>query len=464
MPQQVHHSTTGDGTNQELPVAIHPDDARDKVFTAILMALSKMGNKPSSPKELANVIIQHEYATLGGATPFATVSSRISQHFKRAAKHNPPRAPLLAKHVDQNHSRKINYSLAKEAVSTHSLTRRISTHDIGQEIKQQTTFPRKRTTAIDIPTSDSEADTQLQKRPRLNTVDPISTLPEDESEGEMSDYHEDMLQGDDNPNTPNTIQIPPAPPSSPLHPWPPKRTNHTGEYDFWAPHSFDHDLDTIFLSNSTTPSSCSDSLDIDTPESTSMSELDTYFHTTKKASRHHTLRSRNNTKNNHHNNHNHNNSSNNNTNNLPLSLPKKVLLANANRSLSGERDPAGLRRKSWPEQSTCEMPWDRPLKEIIDRPWTISQKTLGSLVCDELAFNDNMFSTVLKFRRLTDRQGAKDHGDLACVFLEEGHVNATQLDKLIYQLLHHHVLDISETEKTGVVQITKGPLATRGVW
>ena len=48
-----------------LPVPIHPDDAKDKVFTAILKALLKMGNKPSSPKELANVIVKYKYATLG---------------------------------------------------------------------------------------------------------------------------------------------------------------------------------------------------------------------------------------------------------------------------------------------------------------------------------------------------------------------------------------------------------------
>lgn len=48
-----------------LPVPIHPDDAKDKVFTAILKALIKMGNKPSSPKELANVIVKYKYATLG---------------------------------------------------------------------------------------------------------------------------------------------------------------------------------------------------------------------------------------------------------------------------------------------------------------------------------------------------------------------------------------------------------------
>lgn len=50
---------------QELPGTIHPDDAKDKVFTAILKALLKLGNKPSSPKELANVIMKYKYATLG---------------------------------------------------------------------------------------------------------------------------------------------------------------------------------------------------------------------------------------------------------------------------------------------------------------------------------------------------------------------------------------------------------------
>ncbi|KAI8580110.1 hypothetical protein K450DRAFT_239453 [Umbelopsis ramanniana AG] len=106
-------------SKQPLP-SIHPDDARDKVFTAIMKALLKVGNKPSSPRELSNVITKYKYATLGGATPFATVSSRISQHFKRAAEHNPPRAPLLAKHVDQRHARKINYSLVTDSIQSKS--------------------------------------------------------------------------------------------------------------------------------------------------------------------------------------------------------------------------------------------------------------------------------------------------------------------------------------------------------
>lgn len=46
-------------------LAIHPDDAKDKVFAAILKALIKMGNSPSSPKELANSIVKHKLATLG---------------------------------------------------------------------------------------------------------------------------------------------------------------------------------------------------------------------------------------------------------------------------------------------------------------------------------------------------------------------------------------------------------------
>lgn len=57
--------TTTKERQNGLPVTIHPDDAKDKVFTAILKALLKMGNKPSSPKELANIIVKHKYATLG---------------------------------------------------------------------------------------------------------------------------------------------------------------------------------------------------------------------------------------------------------------------------------------------------------------------------------------------------------------------------------------------------------------
>jgi len=67
MPQKAtsHVDQKTKQQNDGLPVSIHPDDAKDKVFTAILKALIKMGNKPSSPKELANTIVKHKYATLG---------------------------------------------------------------------------------------------------------------------------------------------------------------------------------------------------------------------------------------------------------------------------------------------------------------------------------------------------------------------------------------------------------------
>ncbi|RUS27921.1 hypothetical protein BC938DRAFT_482567 [Jimgerdemannia flammicorona] len=108
--------TTTTASRQPLPFPIHPDDAKDKVFTAILKALARVDNKPSSPKELANTIIKYKYATLGGATPYATVSSRISQHFKRAAEHNPPRPPLLAKHIDTVYPRRTQYSVVDVGV------------------------------------------------------------------------------------------------------------------------------------------------------------------------------------------------------------------------------------------------------------------------------------------------------------------------------------------------------------
>ncbi|KAJ1967095.1 hypothetical protein H4R35_006811, partial [Dimargaris xerosporica] len=116
------HSTSSSTTrpsslSEKLPYNlhnIHPDDSRDKVFVAILKALMFMENRPSSPKELANCIMKCGFTVLGGATPYATVSSRISQHFKRAAEHKPPRKPILGRLVDSKHTRKIHYYLATD--------------------------------------------------------------------------------------------------------------------------------------------------------------------------------------------------------------------------------------------------------------------------------------------------------------------------------------------------------------
>ncbi|RKP36061.1 hypothetical protein BJ085DRAFT_34332, partial [Dimargaris cristalligena] len=96
--------TSGTSPTKRLPYNLenlHPDDARDKVFVAILKALIFMGNRPSSPKELAHCIMKQKFTILGGNTPYATVSSRISQHFKRAAEHKPPRPPILGDDTDE---------------------------------------------------------------------------------------------------------------------------------------------------------------------------------------------------------------------------------------------------------------------------------------------------------------------------------------------------------------------------
>ncbi|KAI7897509.1 uncharacterized protein BX663DRAFT_528076 [Cokeromyces recurvatus] len=392
--------------NGGLPVPIHPDDAKDKVFTAILKALLKMGNKPSSPKELANIIVKHKYATLGGATPFATVSSRISQHFKRAAEHNPPRAPLLAKHVDQNHSRKINYSLATtESVSsntvsethdneddiitaagteedtnsiptqdptrTNSKTKRIPIIKITSSLKRKKT--RKLKSVIDSQGEEeeeeeergSDVDDEIEESDEKNTTEeskmtkkyklnnhhpspvteslsihpiqqdsqsgyysPILTHDSDEeSEGEHSDYHEEMLKGDvdldlnlhpitgrrysrrqssirfqnepvtkkllsndhdiiTHPHeTPNTTipkglasQDNNSPSNTGLGIRKPSfsfSSGFSGEQELWTPFSFEHDFDTVFLHDPSTAHHIP--FNITTPESISVSELDNYF-------------------------------------------------------------------------------------------------------------------------------------------------------------------------------------------
>lgn len=117
-----------------------------------------------------------------GATPFATVSSRISQHFKRAAEHNPPRPPLLARHFDENHSRKINYSLATEpspeapqttpppATATTQLTTRSSSRRKQPTNDSHKDQPQPQPQVLMLsdtspPTSDDEQQPQEQRAP-----------------------------------------------------------------------------------------------------------------------------------------------------------------------------------------------------------------------------------------------------------------------------------------------------------
>ncbi|KAG0796913.1 hypothetical protein G6F57_005392 [Rhizopus arrhizus] len=326
-----------------LPVPIHPDDAKDKVFTAILRALIKMENKPSSPKELANIIVKHKYATLGGATPFATVSSRISQHFKRAAEHNPPRAPLLAKHIDQNHSRKINYSLATESVpaaqqdeeeddekkeddernlrkksnKSHPTLRKSSRsrnehkiEKVEDELHPHISKKRK----VDQ-SSVSPSSTTSRRKSYTSAIEftKSSTSDEEDSQNEHSDYHEEMLKGSKDElsihtlkrpthKQPNTSNAPPSITSSHeesskpslLTPHAPREgtgmrkpsfsfsSGYPGEQELWTPFTFEHDFDNVFIHDPSTAHHIP--FNIATPESVSVSELDDYFGSTPSSS------------------------------------------------------------------------------------------------------------------------------------------------------------------------------------
>ncbi|KAJ3080373.1 hypothetical protein HK102_003106 [Quaeritorhiza haematococci] len=54
-------------TYENFTLELHPDDAKDKVLLAIVKALFKMGNRPSTPKELSTCILRHKLANLGYA-------------------------------------------------------------------------------------------------------------------------------------------------------------------------------------------------------------------------------------------------------------------------------------------------------------------------------------------------------------------------------------------------------------
>ncbi|PVU96876.1 hypothetical protein BB559_002217 [Furculomyces boomerangus] len=108
---------------------LYPDDSRDKVFVAILQALLLVGNKPCSPKELAKLIMDNDLTVLGGATPYATVSSRISQHFKRVSTEpsSSNREPILGRVANSDNSRKILYCLIPQNKSNSLFSKSLST-------------------------------------------------------------------------------------------------------------------------------------------------------------------------------------------------------------------------------------------------------------------------------------------------------------------------------------------------
>ncbi|KAJ2024995.1 hypothetical protein GGI06_000761, partial [Coemansia sp. S85] len=97
---------------------------------------------------------------LGGATPYATVSSRISQHFKRIFDHHPPRPPILGRVAHEKHVRKyfyyvasaeeqedFNYKLDHSPGIRRSLSRRAVSVDVSEQPAVQ--VGRSRRTSYD---------------------------------------------------------------------------------------------------------------------------------------------------------------------------------------------------------------------------------------------------------------------------------------------------------------------------
>ncbi|KAJ3075623.1 hypothetical protein HDU98_007435 [Podochytrium sp. JEL0797] len=94
------------------PLTLPPDEAKDKVLVAICKAILHSGaNRPSTPKEITACIMENNYAHLGGQTPHATISSRISTHFKKANESNGRRVPLLGRLL--NDKNRIKYYVAQ---------------------------------------------------------------------------------------------------------------------------------------------------------------------------------------------------------------------------------------------------------------------------------------------------------------------------------------------------------------
>ncbi|KAH8548840.1 hypothetical protein BGW37DRAFT_559688 [Umbelopsis sp. PMI_123] len=646
-------------SKQPLP-SIHPDDARDKVFTAIMKALLKVGNKPSSPRELSNVITKYKYATLGGATPFATVSSRISQHFKRAAEHNPPRAPLLAKHVDQRHARKINYSLVtdtiqskssdtpsstsspkskkehekiehnlrsstkrgaefsdssplsseedegkpsspevvhhtrsmdkrkrssakvtpgvsqpeKPTVRTHRPRRKtnsqyarrtesenehddeghhqVSDHDLVPSPKRQRKSSMKSSMAPSLTTSNltSQITTSTTHEVSLSTstsAQPISSThmnaDESESDSEFSDYHEEMLKGDEAmedvlataeekklPTRKATVKSPVAAhtnaatvsdnaaptntatthignsdpqPSTNLNPAMytspklsprlngKKSTNGLlGDQDLWLPYSFDQDFDNVFLSDN----SCVGHhvpLNIATPESISVSELDNYFASTTNGTRKslslgsHQRRP---------------NGNNSDFKSSPLLqkvlLPKQPVKDDSSGSTHPQADVStdngeaeGIDAMNVDEEassSALETPDDSSTGSSDEdryssrriQPYHIVEKIFGNLRVYELDSPGDIPNTkVMRFISTTDGSNnniarrtrnaeTKKSANSQHFYLDEGYVNATQLRKAAQPVLGKGSFDVdAETERNStVVTITSGHSECRGAW
>ncbi|TPX31026.1 hypothetical protein SmJEL517_g05560 [Synchytrium microbalum] len=103
------------------------DDVKDRVFLAIVKALLKVNNSPMTPKEISQTILRLKLTPLGGSTPNATISSRLSQHYKKAAEFKPNgRTPLLGREPIDPSSRKLHYFILQEGIPVNQPLAQIS--------------------------------------------------------------------------------------------------------------------------------------------------------------------------------------------------------------------------------------------------------------------------------------------------------------------------------------------------
>ncbi|KAJ3344156.1 hypothetical protein HDU83_005382 [Entophlyctis luteolus] len=110
-PKGVHHDNTASALAfNGFCITLPADELRDKVLTAIVKAILHSGaNTPRTPREITTIIMQNGYAHLGGQTPHATISSRISMHFKRFNESKGRRVPLLGRVLSESNNRRIKY-------------------------------------------------------------------------------------------------------------------------------------------------------------------------------------------------------------------------------------------------------------------------------------------------------------------------------------------------------------------
>ncbi|KAI8614271.1 hypothetical protein BC830DRAFT_399067 [Chytriomyces sp. MP71] len=125
-----------------------PGDA-GPVLTGIVKAILHSGaNTPRTPKDLTDTMLAHGYAHLGGLTPHATVSSRISTHFKKC--NETGMEPLLGRLrpninrvASASNTRKIKYyvlQLPFEVVEDFTVV--LQPHEQAKLPKRDTTPPR----------------------------------------------------------------------------------------------------------------------------------------------------------------------------------------------------------------------------------------------------------------------------------------------------------------------------------